>query len=56
MTNILVFRRRPAEERQRRADGPAAQIVIFPGIRYERLETPVEAKRSKPKRTLRRQG
>lgn len=48
MTNILIFKPASAASRgaRPRPEGPAA-IVIFPGVRYERV-TPPPPKRGTP--------
>jgi hypothetical protein len=50
MADILDFRR-SAGRSSRRPSGTSAEIVLFPGVRYERWETaPSQAAAEKPKR------
>lgn len=56
MARILEFRSAPRPEPASalagQALGPVAEIVLFPGVRYERLVETTEAKpkKSKPRR------
>jgi hypothetical protein len=55
MAIILEFRgvprRKPASTRAPHRSGNLAEIVLFPGVRYER---PVEKANAKPKKSKRR--
>ena len=46
MASVLSFSPREASVKGRRPPADGAAIIIFPGVRYERLEEPADAARS----------
>ncbi len=53
MGELLVFHRNKTTRRRKLPDG-GAEIILFPGVRYMRMEEPVRPAKRPPRRTPRR--